>query len=841
MNKIKVEKELTKVRDHGWQVVNLRNCGLTEIPNELFLHKDIVSIDLGNDLFVDEHERNRITEIPDSISNIKELAVLNIENNKVKTVTEKISQLSKLIKLNLQGNKLNDLSEKIANMHGLKELILLDNPFDMIPPEIIARGIDSIRNFFKELEEKDFIYEVKLIIVGEGRVGKTCLSNALLKEDYQLVESESTEGININSWVVPKEKIQLINPAIERDFQINIWDFGGQEIYHSTHQFFLTKRSLYLLVTESRKEDSHDDFFYWLNIIKLLGEKSPVLMVLNKCDQPTKDLPIKEYKSNFSNIQSFNRISLKPEFKSEFTEFRESLIKIASELPHIGAPLPKVWVDIRRDIEKLKIEGRDYITRDEYIQICKNHFRREDSALHLSEYFHDLGVIIHFQDDMDLKDIVFLNHEWITKSVYKVLDDQEVIDKKGRFKTRDIIRIWSSDEHKSKTRELLALMKNNKFDLCFELAKGEYLVPRLLPVDEIDFNWETDESNLKFEFRYNFMPKGILSRLIVKMHTDIYQDFYWRYGVVLDFDGTKAIIKERYFENKITIELSGPDKRECLFLIRRTLNEIHRDFNKLSFKEMVPCVCAVCKTSEDPHFYDFDVLRRYETNNIDKIRCDISLQEVQVYDLTSDIVKKTLYQEKIIFCENKNAALLNTLGIEKVQFFPERDSASVFIKASTKPDFYGLRDRDFLLDSEIERIKRKHKNYFILEYYCFENYLYHPDNIESLNLIGFNKDEYLKNMIKQKEESKFTIISNFKNSRKSYQEFKIEADKFCDKSNEDNIIEYLNSNEVELFLKAYSLKDRFSKEYLAKYGLEEKVLTSTSWFKLKMEKLLEFN
>lgn len=841
MNKQKVEKELIKVLNHGWQIVNLRNCGLTEIPYELFSHKNLVSIDLGNDLFADEHERNKITHIPDSISFLKELAVLNIENNEVTNVSEKISELSKLIKLNLQGNKLNDFPEKIANMQGLKELILLDNPFDMIPPEIIVRGIDSIRNFFKELEEKDFIYEVKLIIVGEGRVGKTCLSNALINENYNLEESGSTEGININRWLIPKESIRLINPSIEKDFQINIWDFGGQEIYHSTHQFFLTKRSLYLLVTESRKEDSHDDFFYWLNIIKLLGEKSPVLMVLNKCDQPTKDLPIREYKTNFSNIQSFNKISLKSEFRTEFNDFRQSLIKIASKLPHIGAPLPKVWVDIRRDIEKLKIEGKDYISREEYFQICKNHFRREDSALHLSEYFHDLGVVIHFQDDIDLKDIVFLNHEWITKSVYKILDDQFVIDKKGRFNKNDIIRIWSSEEHRSKTRELLALMKNNKFDLCFEISNGEYLVPRLLPVDEVDYVWETNESNLKFEFRYNFMPKGILSRLIVKMHTDIYQDFYWRYGVILDFEGTKAIIKERYFENKITIELSGPDKRECLFLIRRTLNEIHRDFNKLSFKEMVPCVCDFCKSSEETHFYDFDVLRRYESNNIDKIRCDISLQEVQVYNLTSDIVKKTLYQEKIIFCENKNAVLLNKIGIDKAQFFPERDSASVFIKASTKPDFYGLRDRDFLLDSEIEKIRHKHKNYFILDYYCFENYLYHPDNIESLKLLGFNKNEYIENMIKQKEENKFTIISNFKNARKSYQEFKIEADKFFDKSNEDKIIEYLNSNEVDIFLKAFSLKDKFNKEYLAKYGLEERELTNTTWFKLKIEKLLSFN
>ena len=67
------------------------------------------------------------------------------------------------------------------------------------------------------------------------------------------------------------------------------------------------------------------------------------------------------------------------------------------------------------------------------MDICRKHYRNEESALFLSEYFHDLGVLLHFQDDIDLKDIVFLNHEWITKGVYKILDDKEVINKRGDF------------------------------------------------------------------------------------------------------------------------------------------------------------------------------------------------------------------------------------------------------------------------------------------------------------------------------------------------------------------------------------------------------------------------
>ncbi len=400
-NQKKIDEALRNVSQHDWGVVDLRNCGLTEIPVELFNYPEIVSIDLGNDDFIEASQKNRITEVPPEIAKIKRLSRLNLENNAVEKISEETSKLERLKYLNLNNNNLSELSEKIANMSGLKELKISNNPFDMLPPEIVARGIDSIRNFFQELKEQDFIYEVKLLIVGEGRVGKTCLSRALINDDYILEDEVSTEGININKWIIPKVNIQEINPTIARDFQINIWDFGGQEIYHSTHQFFLTKRSLYLLVTESRKEDSHDDFFYWLNIIKLLGDKSPVMMILNKCDQPTKELPIKEYRTAFNNILSFDKISLTKEFQPNFHNFKDLLLKTASELPHIGNPLPKVWVDIRRDIENLKMSGRDFISQDEYFCICKKYYRKIDSALYLSEYFHDLGVIIHFQQDVD--------------------------------------------------------------------------------------------------------------------------------------------------------------------------------------------------------------------------------------------------------------------------------------------------------------------------------------------------------------------------------------------------------------------------------------------------------
>ena len=54
------------------------------------------------------------------------------------------------------------------------------------------------------------------------------------------------------------------------------------------------------------------------------------------------------------------------------------------------------------------------------------------------------------------------------KGVYKILDDRNVIEQNGRFTIEDISRIWHEKEYHDKTSQLISLMRNRKFDLCFD-------------------------------------------------------------------------------------------------------------------------------------------------------------------------------------------------------------------------------------------------------------------------------------------------------------------------------------------------------------------------------------
>ena len=615
---------------HNLRILRLSGDKLEQLTKRIGELSNLQTLNLGH---------NKLTRLPKEIIHLSNLQTLDLGDNGLEQLPKEIIYLSNLQTLDLGHNKLTRLPKEILQLKQLKQLIMIANPIIDPPPEIVRAGVEAIFNYFTEVahtDAVDHLFEAKLLLVGEGRVGKTSVRKSLSIPNYELEDEQTTEGIDIQQWCIPYSETSL-----DQDFYLNIWDFGGQEIYHATHQFFLTKRSLYLLVTESRKEDRHEDFYYWLNIVRILGENSPVILVQNKCDQPTKALPIREYQEAFTSLTDVVNqplvVSCKSSHRDTIASLKRAIIRILTDktlLSHVGTSLPKVWVDVRKALKNLLAQGKDYISYDGYEALCEQHGMDKDRAAFLSDYFHDLGVFLHFREDLQLADTVFLNHEWVTQGVYKVLDHQRVIRQGGEFSTFDLRDIWSDARYTEKRRELVALMK--RFELCYELADGKYLAPQLLPVDEVPDLWRLwrdHTNNLRFEFQYKFMPKGILTRFIVKRHQDIYQRTHWRYGVLLDFDNTRAMIRERYFERKITVQLEGENKRGFLEVIRKTLHEIHNSFNNLQVEEMLSCNCPKCLSSTSPYFHKYGSLKRYAANGRKTITCDNSLEDVRILDL----------------------------------------------------------------------------------------------------------------------------------------------------------------------------------------------------------------
>ncbi len=601
---------------------------MTEIPEAIAQLTNLTTLNLA---------QNRLTEIPEAIAQLTNLTTLNLNYNKLNTLPEAIAQLTNLTTLNLAQNRLTEIPEAIAFLPNLKTLELEDNPLESPPIEIASKGLEAIRDYFRQLQPGvDYDYEAKLIIVGSGGAGKTTLANKIINPEYKLNPQEaSTEGIDILKWSFPI----IDKKGQKREFKVNIWDFGGQEIYHTTHQFFLTKRSLYALVADTRKEDT--DFPYWLNIVELLSDRSPLIIVKNEKGDRKIEINERQLKGQFESLKESFAINLAKisKTKSEGDRYKE-IIKSCKyyfgKLPHIGDVVPKTWKEVRETLEQDK---RNYMSLEEYLNICeKNGIEKEEDKLQLSGYLHDLGVILHFQEDLVLEQTLILKPEWGTDAVYKVLDSTTVINNLGQFSERDLREIWKEKQYAGKRKELLQLMQ--KFQLCYELPhkKNNYIAPQLLSLDKPEYSWDSNK-NLLLRYDYEFMPKGIITRFIVAVHYLIQkQQLVWRNGVILDRDKTRAEVIESYDRKKIFIRVSGNKRRELMTIITNELDLIHNSYGeRLKVDKLIPCDCSICKKIEEPYFYRFEVLDNFKQKGVYQIQCQKSAEMVNILRITENV------------------------------------------------------------------------------------------------------------------------------------------------------------------------------------------------------------
>jgi Leucine-rich repeat (LRR) protein len=625
--------QLTTLPDSSNQLTNLTNLSICSnrfsiLPESISKLTNLIYLNLWD---------NQLTSLPKSIENLQRLEELELTGNLLEALPESIGSLQQLRKLKVTKNRLTSLPKSIVQLKNISVLTITSNSLNL-PPEIARkRSPKAILEFLRQQQEEgtDNIYEAKLLIIGEGGAGKTSLANKLIDSNYTLklegtpTPEKSTEGIDVL-------RLDFLHPS-GNPFRINLWDFGGQEIYHATHQFFLTKRSLYLLVADTRQDNT--DFNYWLEIIELLTEGSPTVIIKNeKQDRPCQ----------INENQLYGRFpnQLKEILPTNLADNR-GLSKILtivqnriSELDHIGDPLPKTWVKVRKALET---ESRNYISQDEFLKLCDIHgFKRRENKLQLSEYLHDLGVCLHFQDDPILKNYIILKPEWGTTAAYKVLDTPKVQKNLGRFTHTDLTEIWADDQYADMRDELLHLMM--KFKLCYKISDvpRTYIAPQLLSVNQPTYLWD-DSDNLILRYHYEFMPKGMLTRFIVEMHRLIDSELVWKDGVILKDDNAQAEVIEARYRKEINIRISGKIKKNLLENIRHEFKKIHDSYERLKYQEYIPCNCTTCKGSQTPFSYPLNRLQERLKNDRHEIECDISYTMVDVRELIDDAIGPNIH------------------------------------------------------------------------------------------------------------------------------------------------------------------------------------------------------
>ena len=523
--------------------------------------------------------------IPEWITELAYIERLQFYGNNIVEVPPGFERLPNLRHIGLGGNRIRRLSKSILEI-GLElntspranddGICLTENPLEHPPLEIVARGRNAVARYLDSLvEQVRVLSEVKLLFVGDGGSGKTSLVNRLRGRKFRDNEPQ-THGINIDDLVIRGQGA---------DVKAHLWDFGGQEIMHATHQFFLSERSLYVLVLDGRKEE---DAEYWLKHIETFGGNSPVLVVLNKIDQnPGFDVNRRFLESKYKGIVGFFPLSCRTE--RGVKNFKKALAGAVSLIDITKTAWPDTWFRMKNRLESMK---EHFISYEEYVETCqKEGVEGNENQDTLVGFLHDLGTVVHFPE-LALRDTHVLEPRWLTGAVYQIINSDILAAKKGILKIASVPTILSGKGATfqypvSKHPYILSLME--KFEICYHIDRSTILVPDLLEVQEPYIDFDFDEAT-ELRIEYDFLPKSVMPRFIVKKHADIKDDLRWRTGVVLhrpEFAST-AVVRLDQSAKRISINVLGIRPRDYLTVLRATFLEINKSYRKLSYTERVP-------------------------------------------------------------------------------------------------------------------------------------------------------------------------------------------------------------------------------------------------------------
>jgi internalin A len=428
--------------------------------------------------------------------------------------------------------------------------------------------------------EKRPLNEGKLILVGRGEVGKTSLVRRLVENEFTGQESK-TQGIRITQWSLASGTNR---------FRLNIWDFGGQEMMHATHQFFLTEQSLYLLVLNGREGGEDVDAEYWLKHIESFGGESPIIIVQNKIAQHPFELNYRGLQARYPQIRHFIKTDCQE--GTGVGELRALIEDVAGGMAEIKMPFPADWWRVKERLEAMPDEHLDHRA---FVELCaKEGIEDESDQDRLGFVLHCLGIALTFRDDSRLRETSVLKPEWVTQGIYAILNANRLAERQGELSLSDLRDLLPRKRYPlDKHLFLMELMR--KFSLCFPFhdEAERYLIPELLGKEEPSevSSFEPGQC-LNFEYCYGVLPEGLLPRFIVRTHTLSRGQHRWRSGVILAYEECKALVKTEPLDRRVIVRVKGGDagsRRRLLAIIRYDLDRIHAEFkDRLEVQAKVP-------------------------------------------------------------------------------------------------------------------------------------------------------------------------------------------------------------------------------------------------------------
>jgi internalin A len=482
-----------------------------------------------------------------------------------------------------------------------------------VPREVLSHyGGDNclprVRTYLSELKLGiEAENEVKVILLGNGRVGKTQLCRRFRGQPFD--ESiKSTHGVQI--W---REELRIQTGAQERVFQVNWWDFGGQDIYHGTHSLFLRSRAVFLILwtpeLENRAEYEENGIplrnqplAYWLDYVRTLaGDDSPVIVVQSQCDRfadrrpsPARPDGLGFFEGcSYSAKNDLGRDALEAHLRDAILSLLERNGALAIGQGRAG--VRRRLYDWRNEDQERNPEERRHrtLTLEEFRTLC-DEVGDIVSWEHALDYFHQTGVV--FYRPYLFSNRIILDQTWALDAVYTVFHRGRAapwLRDSGRFTREDLALMVWQDHSLEEQRLFLGLMES--CGVCFPCgmtAQGEarYIAPDLLPKFEIIasrlYAWKEEPGTPSLRLEYRFFHPAIIRGLMSEIGREAGDRAeYWKYGLWFK-DGRRDSQLLLRFEDTSTDEAPGAGALELKAQGRDPLGLL-REIRKAIFRQRI--------------------------------------------------------------------------------------------------------------------------------------------------------------------------------------------------------------------------------------------------------------
>ncbi|XP_052818704.1 uncharacterized protein LOC128244695 isoform X2 [Mya arenaria] len=273
---------------------------------------------------------------------------------------------------------------------------------------------------------------------------------------------EVLQGLQKNKIEPNSDEVDAQKAVItDKEPLVSVWDFAGQNLYYSTHHFFLNKRSIYLLLMDMTKDLNTNDeesdtlsgllnknftcleaFKFWLNSIHMYSsihdqehEVQPTVILVGthkdemKCKEEEKEYKMEAFftealESFENNKDILQHIHAKKflvnniaEGDPVFDELRAEVKMLAEKQHYWNEKSPTSFVQLEKSLDTMRAEGKELVSLSD-VQVAnrKNLKPVNDRQLRLFlELQHMFGNILHF-DTEELKKYVILAPQWIIEA-----------------------------------------------------------------------------------------------------------------------------------------------------------------------------------------------------------------------------------------------------------------------------------------------------------------------------------------------------------------------------------------------------------------------------------------